>query len=333
MATSAILWRARETILASIQEQGKLTDELKARIERTLDKSELEDLYLPYKPKRHTKATIAREKGLEPLADYLWAQVAGASRLETFAATFVDAEKRVANADEALEGARHIVAEMIADSADIRKELRQAMFNEGVIVSKMATDAVDEQQKFKMYYDYREPVRQIPSHRMLAIRRGETENVLYFLIEIEAARALALIQGKVHKRAGDWTPHLQMALEDSWKRLLQNSITSEIRLELKQRADTDAIHVFRENLQNLLLLPPAGQLAGLESTPGFVPAQGRGSGRYGEVSRARCNLPISAKERRGRFRAHAESSYRAVRCPRHRDRQRDGIARNGCIRA
>jgi uncharacterized protein len=263
------LMARKETILASIQEQGKLTDELKARIERTLDKSELEDLYLPYKPKRHTKATIAREKGLEPLADYLWAQEAGASPLETFAATFVDAEKRVATADEALEGARHIVAERVADSADVRKELRQAMFDEGVIVSKMATGAVDEQQKFKIYYDYREPVKQIPSHRMLAIRRGEAENVLYFLIEIEAARALALIQGKVHKRAGDWTPHLQTALEDSWKRLLQNSITSEIRLELKQRADADAIHVFRENLQNLLLSPPAGQLAVLGIDPGI----------------------------------------------------------------
>src|SRR5580692_6770461 len=114
----------KETILASIQEQGKLTDELKARIEKTLDKSELEDLYLPYKPKRHTKATIAREKGLEPLADYLWAQGADADLLETFAATFVDVEKHVANADEALEGARHIVAERIADSADIRKQLR-----------------------------------------------------------------------------------------------------------------------------------------------------------------------------------------------------------------
>jgi len=120
-----------------------------------------------------------------------------------------------------------------------------------------------------MYYDYREPVKQIPSHRMLAIRRGETENVLYFRIEIEAARALALIQDNVHKRAGDWTPYLQMALEDSWKRLLQSSIASEIHLELKQRADKDAIQVFRENLQNLLLSPPAGQLAVLGIDPGI----------------------------------------------------------------
>src|SRR5579863_3090403 len=249
----------KETILASIQEQGKLTDELKARIDQTLDKSELEDLYLPYKPKRRTKAMIAREKGLGPLADYLWQQPTGVP-LEAFAASFVDAENGVASAEDALEGARHILAETISDDADIRKLLRRAMFEEGVIVSRQAADAVDEQQKFKMYYDYREPVKQIPSHRMLAIRRGETENVLSFFIELDPQRPLNLINGKVHKRRGDWTPQLTLAAEDAWKRLLNNSITSEVRLELKQRADTDAIQVFRENLQNLLLAPPAGQL-------------------------------------------------------------------------
>ena len=199
----------KETILASIQEQGKLTDELKARIDQTLDKSELEDLYLPYKPKRRTKAMIAREKGLEPLADYLWNQQPTGTPLETFAASFVDAEKGVASVEEALEGARHIVAETISDDADIRKLLRHAMFEEGVIVSKKTTDAVDEQQKFKMYYDYREPVKQIPSHRMLAIRRGETENVLYFLIELDPQRPLDLIKSKIHKQPGDWTPQLE----------------------------------------------------------------------------------------------------------------------------
>jgi len=259
----------KETILASIQEQGKLTDELKARIHQTLDKSELEDLYLPYKPKRRTKAMIAREKGLEPLADYLWNQEPTGPPLETFAASFVDAEKGVASPEEALEGARHILAETISDNADIRKLLRHAMFEEGVIVSKKTTDAVDEQQKFKMYYDYRERVKQIPSHRMLAIRRGETENVLYFLIELEPQRPLALINGKIHKQPGDWTPQLNLAAEDAWKRLLNSSITSEVRLELKQRADTDAIQVFRENLQNVLLAPPAGQLAVLGLDPGI----------------------------------------------------------------
>ena len=259
----------KETILASIQEQGKLTDELKARIEKTLDKSELEDLYLPYKPKRRTKAMIAREKGLEPLATYLWAQEPTGTPLDVFAATFVDAEKGVASVEEALEGARHILAEMMSDDADIRKLLRRAMFEEGVIVSKKMTDAPDEQEKFKMYYDYREPVKQIPSHRMLAIRRGETEGVLYFLIELDPQQPLDLIKGKVHKRPGDWTPQLNLAVEDAWKRLLNSSITSEVRLELKQRADTDAIQVFRENLQNVLLAPPAGQLAVLGLDPGI----------------------------------------------------------------
>jgi len=259
----------KETILASIQEQGKLSDELKARIDQTLNKSELEDLYLPYKPKRRTKAMIAREKGLEPLANYLWSQEPTGTPLETFAASFVDAQKGVASVEDALEGARHILAETISDNADIRKLLRRALFEEGIIVSKKAADAVDEQQKFKMYYDYREPVKQIPSHRMLAIRRGETENILYFLIELDPQRPLDLIRSKIHKRPGDWTAQLNYAAEDAWKRLLNSSITSEVRLELKQRADTDAIQVFRENLQNLLLSPPAGQLAVLGLDPGI----------------------------------------------------------------
>jgi len=259
----------KETILASIQEQGKLTEELKARIDQTLNKSELEDLYLPYKPKRRTKALIAREKGLGPLADYLWNQEGTGTPLETFAASFVDAEKGAASVEDALEGARHILAETISDNAEIRKLLRHAMFEEGIIVSKKTADAVDEQQKFKMYYDYREPVKQIPSHRMLAIRRGETENVLYFVIELDPRRPLDIIASKIHKRLGDWTPQLNLAAEDAWKRLLNSSITSEVRLELKQRADTDAIQVFRENLQNLLLAPPAGQLAVLGLDPGI----------------------------------------------------------------
>ena len=139
----------KETILASIHEQGKLTDELKATIKQTLDRSELEDLYLPYKPKRRTKATIAREKGLGPLADYLWSQEPTGTPLDVFAASFVDAAKGVASVEDALEGARHILAETISDEAGIRKLLRRAMFEEGVIVSKKAIDAVDEQQKLR----------------------------------------------------------------------------------------------------------------------------------------------------------------------------------------
>jgi uncharacterized protein len=259
----------RETILASIAEQGKLTDELKARIEATLDKSELEDLYLPYKPKRRTKATIAREKGLELLAAYLWAQQKSEIALDAFAATFVNAELGVATVDEALEGARHIVAEWISEDADLRKALRQLLFDEGVVVSRKATDAVDEQEKFKMYYEYSEPVKSIPSHRMLAIRRGEGENVLYFLLEIEPERAIAIIQRHVLRFAGDWTRQLDLAIEDAWKRLLNSSIQGEIRLELKRRSDTEAIRVFRDNLYNLLLAPPAGPISVLGIDPGL----------------------------------------------------------------
>ncbi len=259
----------RETILASISEQGKLTDDLRARIETALDKSDLEDLYLPYRPKRRTKATIAREKGLEPLALYLWNQEVIDVPLAEYASRFIDEPKGVSAIGDALEGARHIVAELISESAELRKGLRNLMYEAEIIVSRKSMDAVDEQEKFKMYYDYREPVKTIPSHRMLAIRRGEAESVLYFLIELEPQRAISLLQARVHRRNGDWTSHLQLAIEDCWQRLLSSSIQGEIRLELKKRSDTDAIQVFRDNLHNILLSAPAGPICVLGIDPGL----------------------------------------------------------------
>jgi uncharacterized protein len=259
----------KATVLASIDEQGKLTPEVKARIEATLEKSELEDLYLPYKPKRRTKATIAREKGLEPLALYLWEQRPRGTPLAAFAASFVNPGLGVNSVEDALEGARHIVAEMINEQAEIRKLLRQTVLGEGLVVSRKIEDAADTEQKFQMYYDYREPARTIPSHRMLAIRRGESEKILYFTIDLDSARVLALIRSQIHKQAGDWTPQLDLAAEDAWKRLLHSSIEGEVRLELKQRADAEAIQVFRDNLQNLLLAPPAGPIAVLGIDPGI----------------------------------------------------------------
>ncbi len=253
----------RETILGSIEEQGKLTPGLKARIAGTLDKSELEDLYLPYKPKRRTKATIAREKGLQPLADYLWNQQPQAQALAELATGFN------LPAEEALEGARHIVAETISENADIRKALREMMMSTGVVVSRKSTTGEDPEGKFKLYYDYREPAKAIPSHRMLAIRRGENENVLFFSIEMDNAAATAELGSKVHRAPGDWTPQLHLAIEDCWKRLLNPSIQTDIRLELKRRADEEAIKVFRENLQNLLLAAPAGRLTVLAIDPGL----------------------------------------------------------------
>src|ERR1035437_7313355 len=259
----------RATILASIQEQGKLTDELKAKIEGTFDRSELEDLYLPFRPKRRTKATIAHDKGLEPLADYLWNQQPTAQPLHQFAATFVSAEKEVATVEDALEGARHILAERISEDAELRKLTRHLMFEEGFIQTRRSIDSVDEQEKFKMYYEYREPVKTIPSHRMLAIRRGETESILYFLIEIDPLRAIGLLRSRILRAVGDWTPQLELAIDDCWKRLLNPSIQGEIRLELKKRSDTDAIQVFRDNLQNLLLAAPAGPISVLGIDPGL----------------------------------------------------------------
>ncbi|HEX4274442.1 MAG TPA: Tex family protein, partial [Bryobacteraceae bacterium] len=183
-----------------------------------------------------------------------------------------NSEKGVGSIEEALEGARHIVAEAISENADYRKALRQMMFDQAVIVSAKAegADSVkDEQEKFKMYYEYREPVAKIPSHRMLAIRRGEAENILYFNIELNAEGPIVYLKSRILKTPGDWTPHLELAIQDCYKRLLNLSIQSEVRLELKQKADVEAIRVFRENLENLLLAPPAGQIAVLGIDPGI----------------------------------------------------------------
>ncbi len=277
----------RETILSSIAEQGKLTDELKARIVATLDRSELEDLYLPYRPKRRTKATIARERGLEPLAQYLWTQEPGPVSLMELAQSLVDPAREVPAVDDALEGARHIVAEMISEDAGVRKAARQMLFEEGMIVGRKVPDAADEQEKFRMYYEYSEPAKTIPSHRMLAIRRGEAEKVLYWLIEIDDARMLGLLRPRILRREGDWTLHLNLAIEDCWKRLLNSSIQGELRLELKRRSDTDAIQVFRENLQHVLMAAPAGPIAVLGIDPGL-----------------RTGCKIAAVDETGKFLAH-----------------------------
>ncbi len=258
----------RKTVLKTIEEQGKLTPELRAKIEATLDKNELEDLYLPYKPKRRTKASIAREKGLEPLADFLWYQEAGALSLDDFAASFINSEKGVASANEALEGARHIIAERVNEMPELRQGVRQMMVRDGVVVSRAIEGAQDPEGKFKMYADYREPVAKIPSHRMLAIRRGAQEEILRFEIELEPTEPLAFLKTKVLRQAGEWTPHLSAAVEDAYDRLMNPSLQTEVRLELKERSDVEAIRVFRENLENLLLAPPAGMLNVLGIDPG-----------------------------------------------------------------
>lgn len=259
----------RETVLTSIREQGKLTPELEQQIRTVMDKAALEDLYLPYRPKRRTKATIAREKGLEPLAQYLWNQENGSVPLHELAATFINAELGVGSVEEALEGARHIIAEQISETAEFRAHLRQQMMNHGAVTSRKIEDSSDPEGKFKMYYEYSEPAAKIPSHRMLAIRRGAEENVLYFQIEIPSEQPVAYLKSKVIRQPGEWVAELEAAAEDSWKRLLNLSIQTDVRLALKERSDTEAIRVFRENLQNLLLSPPAGMIGVIGLDPGL----------------------------------------------------------------
>lgn len=259
----------RASVLKSIEEQGKLTPELKQRIEQCLEKTELEDLYLPYKPKRRTKATIAREKGLEPLADFLRNQQPGELPLEAYAATFVDAEKGVESAADALEGARHIIAEWVSENADLRKGIREKMARDGIVVSRAIEGVEDVEGKYKMYADFKESTRTIPSHRMLAIRRGAKEGFLFFEIELPEEGPIQWLNGQVIQGSGECAPHLEQAITDAYHRLLNPSIQTEIRLELKDRADEEAIRVFRSNLENVLMAPPAGMLPVLALDPGI----------------------------------------------------------------
>lgn len=256
----------RATVLQSIQEQGKLTDELRKKIEATMEKTELEDLYLPYKPKRRTKASIARDKGLEPLANFLWEQQPG---LTEFAATFVNAEKEVNTVEEALEGARHIIAEVVSENADFRKKVRQMMTEQGNVVSRRIEGVEDPESKYAQYYEFSEPAAKIPSHRMLAIRRGAKEGILHFEIDVPAQGPVTWLQSQVIQGPSEARPHLEEAISDSYERLLNPSIQTEVRLELKDRSDEEAIKVFRENLENLLLAPPAGMLAVIGIDPGI----------------------------------------------------------------
>ena len=248
----------RQAVLKSIEEQGKLTDDLKKRILECRTKAVLEDLYAPYKKKRRTRAMIAKERGLEPLAARILEQPAvGDPAAE--AAAYVSAEKEVPDAGAALAGARDIVAEILADHADVRALVRDAFEKHGTLVASAVRGNEKERSKFEDYYDHSEPVAKVPSHRFLAIRRGESEGILRMRIDVEDEPLIARMLLIAERKPGTpFASELELAAADAFKRLLVPSIETDVRVELKMRADRDAVEVFAQNLEQLLLAAPLG---------------------------------------------------------------------------
>jgi len=263
----------RAAILKSVDEQGKLDDALKASIMKADTKQALEDLYLPFKPKRRTRAMIARERGLGPLADMLWEGSADDATLTAHAASFVLPEldgkpSEVPSADAALQGARDILSEQVAEDAVVRGWVRELTRAKGVVKSSVIAEKKSDDSKYKDYFDYSEPLGTIPSHRMLAIRRGETEGELIWRVEAPLEEINARLSRDVTagRRA---TPQLGLIAADAYKRLLSPAIEVELRVELKTRADDEAITIFGRNLEQLLLSSPAGEKRVVGLDPGF----------------------------------------------------------------
>ncbi len=260
--------KRRESILSSLTERSLLTAELAAKIEAAETLSSLEDIYQPFRPKKRTKATIAREKGLEPLADILWAQNP-ATQPKVEAAAFVDAAKEVATPEEALAGARDILAERISDDAGARAKLRELYLQKGVIKSKVVSGKEEEGAKFKDYFDWNEPAANAPSHRVLAIRRGENEGVLFSRLTPPEEEAILALEILFMKGSSPAALEIKAAVADCYKRLIGFAMEGEARIAVKKRADEEAIRVFAENLRELLLASPLGQKNMLAIDPGF----------------------------------------------------------------
>ena len=258
----------RAAILKSIDEQGKLTDGLRDKIEKCMVKSALEDLYQPYKPKRRTRAMVAREKGLEPLADIIWSQ--GGESPETAAEPFIDAAKDVPDVATALAGARDICAERIADMAEVRGFVRREFAAKAVVKSSVVTPVPAEPTKFEQYYDFEERISEMPSHRFLAIRRGQTEGVLFMRLVVEAAPLVARIEemAGVDPRS-PLADELRQAAADAYKRLVAPACELDVTMEKKLASDRAAVEVFAENLRNLLLASPLGEKRVLAIDPGI----------------------------------------------------------------
>lgn len=259
--------KRREAILKSMEERGQLTDELKEKIHASETMAVLEDIYLPYRPKRRTRAIIAREKGLEPLAQRIFIQ----EDIDpyTVSGAFVNAEKGVNSIEDALEGARDIIAEWVSEDQNSRAKIRELFMTQGVFRTKVISGKEEEGIKYKDYFDWEEAVSTVPSHRILAMRRGEKEGFLSLRVTPPEEAAVAVLESLFLKGNGAAARHVKMAVHDSYKRLLSISMETEVRLETKKRADEEAILVFAANLRQLLLAPPLGQKNVLAIDPGF----------------------------------------------------------------
>lgn len=259
--------KRREAILKTLEENGKLTDDLKEKIHAAETLTVLEDIYLPYRPKRRTKATIAREKGLEPLAQLIFEQKD--IDLPAEAALFINAEKGLDSAEDALSGARDIIAEWVSEDEKARAEMRRLFSAKGVLRSRVISGKEDEGIKYRDYFEWEEPVSKAPSHRVLAIRRGEKEGFLIMRIQPPEEDALRILEAIFIKGENAASQQVKQAVHDSYKRLLSLSMETEIRLATKQAADEKAIAVFTQNLRQLLIAPPLGQKNVIAIDPGY----------------------------------------------------------------
>jgi len=257
----------KATVLKSLETHGHLTEELKLNVLSAANLALLEDIYLPYRPKRRTKATLARQKGLEPLALKILEQT-GQDPLQ-LAAEFVDPEKEVASSDAALEGARHIIAEIINEDPGAREKMRALYFKKGIIQSRVTSGKETEGAKFRDYFDWQEFAARAPSHRILAMRRGEKETVLNLSIAAPEPEALELLEKLFVRGAAADSAQVKLAVHDGFKRLLSRSMETEARLATRQRAEKHAIQVFARNLRQLLLAPPLGPQRVMGIDPGF----------------------------------------------------------------
>lgn len=262
--TARELEKRRMFVLKTIKEQEKLTTQLEQKINKAATLAELEDIYLPFKPKRRTKATIAREKGLEPLAKKLFEQ-----KERINAEAFINPEKEVSSVDEALQGARDIIAEWVNEDQEARKKLRQLFVKEAIVKTKVMTGKSEDGEKYKDYFEWDELLSKAPSHRILAMRRGEKENILSMDIAPDKENANEILAKLFVQRQSEASSQVELATEDAYKRLMKPSLETEMRVESKKRADEQAIKVFADNLRELLLASPLGQKAILAIDPGF----------------------------------------------------------------